>query len=131
MDHSDSPPPSRTPSPVPSPFRRESAPPAIISQIPIGTIPQQQPTPLDTPILPSQSEQLEGSVDQQLMQLQGLHLTQDDEPMEDSTEESRGPLRSLENETNYLVSPGEVRLTDFDVVETLGSFFHGLCLLSH
>ncbi|KIJ37715.1 hypothetical protein M422DRAFT_33611 [Sphaerobolus stellatus SS14] len=122
------------PAPHPPTLRRESAPPAIISQIPPDSIPQQQPTPLDTPVLPSQSDShtiFEGAVDQQLMQLQGLQLNQEelDVAEEEQTEEARGPLRNLDSEPNYLVPQGNISLTDFDVVETLGTGTFGRVLL--
>jgi hypothetical protein len=84
------------------------------------------------PVLPSQVPP-QVSLDQ-IMRLQQLRLNQDRKRKDDgtetltdedwqSTEMPRMPQRSLEDEEIHLQGSGALRLTDFDVVETLGACF--------
>jgi len=101
------------------------------SPLPQEIIPTQQPTP---PIIPSQNEQSSTSQHEsldQIMRLQELQLGQENNnntannPNEQdwqTAEDQTVPLRSLEDEPNHLVSSsGNLQLSDFDVVETLGT----------
>lgn len=99
---------------------------------PTSPLPQEI-VPTQVPI-PSQSGQPQAlpneSVDP-IMELQNLQLTQSpanrmDTPSEQewqSSDDPTPPLKSLEEESNRLVPTSKVKLSDFDVVETLGKSF--------
>ncbi|KAF8522106.1 cAMP dependent protein kinase [Hysterangium stoloniferum] len=128
--------------------RRESVPMLVDAPMtpPTSPIPkEQQPTPVNTPITSSLSEPTspaqQESLDQ-ILRLQELQIDRGqntdqtgqtavlvgEEPIK-VTKEHEAPQRSLEEEPNQLVSPSGVRLTDFDVVETLGTGTFGRVLL--
>lgn len=99
------------------------------SPLPQDTAPSQQPDAPTTPQSEPPPSFPNESIDQ-IMELQNLQLTQsrdnnmDIQPLEEewqSSEHPEPPLRSLEDESNHLVPSSNIKLSDFDVVETLGT----------
>lgn len=98
------------------------------SPLPQDTAPSQQPDVPTTPQSEPPPSFPSESIDQ-IMELQNLQLTQnrgntmDIQPLDNewqSSEHPEPPLRSLEDESSHLVPSSNIKLSDFDVVETLG-----------